>query len=52
MSLQDFLVYDENIDQKVPLLLEDRRFYVYALLDPRKIGTRINRRFNIYYSSF
>lgn len=47
MSLQDFLVYDENIDQKVqkqePLLLEDRRFYVYALLDPRKIGARIYR---------
>ncbi|HON82958.1 MAG TPA: NUMOD3 domain-containing DNA-binding protein [Caldisericia bacterium] len=47
MSLQDFLVYDENIDQKVqkqePLLLEDRRFYVYALLDSRKIGARIYR---------
>ena len=46
MSLQDFLVYDkvdQNIKKQEPLLLEDRRFYVYALLDPRKIGARIYR---------
>lgn len=45
-KLQNFLVYnkiDQNIKKQEPLLLEDRRFYVYALLDPRFNGARMYR---------
>lgn len=46
-KLNQFLVYDkvdQNIKKQEPLLLlEHRQWYVYALLDPRKIGARIYR---------
>ncbi len=42
-KLQDFFIYDAQKLSKELLLLEHKKYYVYALLDPRKIGARIYR---------